>query len=141
MNRVLDRLSREPVLGFGAIALSITAWAPSWVDTDAKKAALAGILLWLQRTFTTSRKTADENVETAKYVGAVEHQAVVTAAQLIANAEPSPPSPPSPPPPTDAVNQQPPAAQPPAAPAPPPGAAAKRTEGPAHKARPRDADE
>jgi hypothetical protein len=88
MNRVLDRISREPVLGFGAIALSIAAWWPSLVSTDAKKAALAGILLWLQRTFTTSRKTADENVEGAKYVGAVEHQAIATAAQVIAASAP-----------------------------------------------------
>jgi hypothetical protein len=89
MNVVVDRISREPVLAFGAIGLSITAWAPSVVNTDAKKAALAGILLFLQRTFTTSRKTAAENVETAKYVGAVEHQAVATAAQLIASSDPS----------------------------------------------------
>lgn len=96
---LLDRIAREPVLGFGAIGLSITAWAPSLVDNDAKKAAVAGILLWLQRTFSTSKKTAEENVttakadvdtkvEVAKYVGAVEHQAVAAAGQALTPERP-----------------------------------------------------
>lgn len=90
IQRVIDRIAREPVLGLGAAGLSITAWAPTWVDTDAKKAAMAGILLWLQRTFSTSKKTADENVESAKYIGAVEHQNVANAAKMIAAADVQP---------------------------------------------------
>lgn len=96
IRRLIDRIAREPVLGLGAIALSITAWEPGWVDTDAKKAAMAGILLWLQRTFSTSKKTADENVESAKYVGAVEHQNIAHAAQIIAAAPPAPLNQPAP---------------------------------------------
>lgn len=91
---LLDRASREPVLGFGAIGLGITAWWPALVDNDAKKAAVGGILLYLQRIFSTSKKSADENVanatadvdtkiETAKYVGAVEHQAVALGATIL----------------------------------------------------------
>lgn len=83
MNGVLDRISREPVLGFGAIGLAITAWVPSWVNGDAKKAAVAGILLWLQRTFSTSKKSADEGLESSKYIGAIEHAAVTAAGQAL----------------------------------------------------------
>lgn len=86
IRRLIDRIAREPVLGFGAVALSITAWAPGWVDTDAKKAAMAGILIWLQRTFSTSKKTADEQTESAKYIGAVQHQAIASAGREIALA-------------------------------------------------------
>lgn len=95
LKALYDRASREPVLFFGAVGLSITAWEPAWVATDAKKAAVAGILLYLQRIFSTSKKSADENiaiaqagtgaqVEVAKYVGALEHQATAAAGSLLA---------------------------------------------------------
>lgn len=92
----VDRMTREPVLGFGAVGLSITAWAPALVDNDAKKAAVAGILLYLQRILSVSKKTSEEQVETAKYVGAVEHQAVTNAAKVIGLEQQAPVAPPPP---------------------------------------------
>lgn len=102
---LIDRAAREPVLGFGAVGLSITAWWPQFVDNDAKKAAVTGILLFLQRIFSSSKKTAEEQVgaakaeaqqakvdakadveqqvEVAKYVGAVEHQATAIAGRVL----------------------------------------------------------
>lgn len=94
MKGLFDRLSREPVLGFAAVGLAITAWLPQWVDNDAKKLAMAGIIAWLQRTFSKSKKTAEEDEEAAKYVGAVEHQAVVSAGTIIARTKPAAPKPP-----------------------------------------------
>lgn len=62
---LLERLAREPVLFFGAVGLSITAWLPDLVDTDAETAAVAAILLFLQRAFSTSKRTVEEKVDQA----------------------------------------------------------------------------
>lgn len=72
LSKILDRLAREPVLFFGLFGLYITAYQEQLVDTDAKKAFVAAAVLWAQRTFSTSKRTADENVEVGKYVGALE---------------------------------------------------------------------
>lgn len=81
-----DSLSREPVLGFGAAGLAITAWGPStWTDTDAKKAALAAVILFFQRAWSKSTKAVAEQVEVAAYTGAVEHQATALAGRLLRN--------------------------------------------------------
>lgn len=106
---LFDRAAREPVLFFGAVGLSITAWAPQLIDTDAKKAAMAGIILYLQRVFSSSKKAAEEQlaaaksdvaeqVATAKYVGAVENHATVLAGRIlsrpvrVAAPDPEPPA-------------------------------------------------
>lgn len=73
--KLLDRFGREPVMFFGAAGLAITAWAPDAVDTDAKKAALAAIILWLQRSFSTSKRTHEEQVDVARYAGQIEGEA------------------------------------------------------------------
>lgn len=75
---------REPVLGFGLVGLVVAAYAPALIDDDAKKAFVAGLVLFLQRAFSTPTTVAAQNVEVGKYVGAVEHQAVATAAQVYA---------------------------------------------------------
>lgn len=70
MKTVLDRISREPVL-LGAAALATFEAAAPGAST-AWKLAIAAWIAYLQRTFSTSKRTADENVEVARYVGAVE---------------------------------------------------------------------
>lgn len=78
-----DGIVREAVLFWGAVALSITAWRPEWVDNDAKKAAVVGITLFLQRAFTTSKRNANMMADVAAYNGALEHQAVTQASRII----------------------------------------------------------
>lgn len=82
----LERLAREPVLLFGAVGLSITAWAPSLVDTDPEKAAVAAILLFLQRAFSTSKRTVEETVDQAR--SAARDGALADVASLKAPAKP-----------------------------------------------------
>lgn len=82
---LLDKVQRYPVLFFGAAA----AWVKLWchVETgDGVDIALTATVLWLQSAFSLSKKTADEQVEGAKYVGAVEHQAVAQAGQALTAA-------------------------------------------------------
>lgn len=94
-----DRIQRYPVLFFGAAA----AWAKSKLHIEtgtADDAALTATVLWLQSAWSVSKKTAEErvdaakadaadkasqatvDVDAAKYVGALEHQAVTLAAQV-----------------------------------------------------------
>lgn len=80
LSKVKDRMLREPVLGFGLIGLFVAAYAPELVDTAPEQAFVAGVVLYLQRIFSTPTKTAEENVEAAKYVGAVEQQAGIPPA-------------------------------------------------------------
>lgn len=77
-----DKVQRYPVLFFGAVAAWIKVW---WrIDTGSgSDLALTATVLWLQSAFSLSKKTADEQAEGAKYVGAVEHQAVVAAGQAL----------------------------------------------------------
>lgn len=88
---IVDRLvKREPVLFFGAIGLWIgVAWD---IDPDSRAGlALAGTILLFQRAYTESKAVAEENVEQAKYVGAVENQAVTNAGIVLAQSEPTRP--------------------------------------------------
>lgn len=72
---VIDRLiRREPVLFFGGIGLWITA-ATDWDVTSGEGIALTGTVLLFQRAYSTSKASAEENVEIAKWVGAVEEKA------------------------------------------------------------------
>lgn len=94
---VFDRIQRYPVLFFGAVG----AWIKSKAHIDTgggDDLALTATILWLQSAFSLSKKTAEENVaavqaqvdmpvEVAKYVGAVEHQAVAAAGQAIAEPQ------------------------------------------------------
>jgi len=75
-----QRAIREPVLLFGAIGASIAAWMPQLVDTDLEKAAVAAILIYLQRTFSTSKAGAQDQVATAAQ--AARHEALADVASL-----------------------------------------------------------
>lgn len=82
--KIIDRLvKREPVLFFGFLGLVIG--AASDVDPASKWGVViaAGVTLF-QRAWSTSKVTAEENVEIAKAVGAVEHQATALAGRLAA---------------------------------------------------------
>lgn len=81
-----SRLIREPVLLFGAIAASIAAWLPQLVDTDLEKAAVAAILLYLQRSFSTSKANLDDQVNAAQ--DAARDKALADVASLKAPAKP-----------------------------------------------------
>lgn len=63
--RIGQRMMREPVLLFGAVGAAVAAWLPQLVDTDLEKAAVAAILLYLQRTFSTSKANAADQVSAA----------------------------------------------------------------------------
>lgn len=93
MNVLLDRLAREPVLIGGAVYATLEAAYPD--ASPAVKLAWTAWITLAQHMFSTSKRTAEENVEGAKYVGAVEHQAVALAGQV--TAEPDPPTPAKPP--------------------------------------------
>ncbi len=70
MTGVLDRIRREPVyLGAAVLATFEAAW-PS-APTGVKLAAGAWVAFG-QRAFSTAKATAEERVEVARYVGAVE---------------------------------------------------------------------
>lgn len=73
--KIVDRFAREPVLFFGAIEAYLLGFHEDVFNTDLKKGFLTAAMLWLMRTFSTSKRTADENVEVAKWVGAVEVRA------------------------------------------------------------------
>jgi len=86
-----DRVSREPVLVGAAVQAQLLASFPNW--SPAARLAVGAWIALFQRGFSTSKKTADENVDTAKaevatkveeakYVGAVEHQALALAARV-----------------------------------------------------------
>lgn len=93
VNGLGDRIQRYPVLFWGAVASLVR--AKSHIEVGSVDDLwITGFALFLQSAYSTSKKTADENVEaakanvdeqveTAKYVGAVEHQAVATAAQVL----------------------------------------------------------
>lgn len=84
---VIERLvKREPVLFFGVIGLWATA---TWeIEPDSRVGlALAGTVLLFQRAYTEAKVTSEEKVEEAKYVGAVENQAITSAGAEIARVE------------------------------------------------------
>lgn len=101
-----DRIQRYPVLFWGAVASVARAKAHIEIGS-ADDLWLTGFALFLQSAYSVSKKTADERVasagledpavqariaeneEVAKYVGAVEHQAVAAAG--VALAEPTRP--------------------------------------------------
>ena len=87
IKKLLDRILREPVLVFAAIQAQILVLWPSM--SDGGRLALAAWVALFQRALSTSRRSADEGVETAKYVGAVEHQATALAGQLGAALAPA----------------------------------------------------
>lgn len=96
-----DRIQRYPVLFWGAVASLARAKAHIEIGS-ADDLWLTGFALFLQSAYSVSKKTADERVanaamedpavqervaekvEEAKYVGAVEHQAVVSAGAALA---------------------------------------------------------
>lgn len=69
--KLADRFAREPVLFFGALEAYLLGFTDIF-NTDLRKGFLTAATLWLTRTFSTSKRTADENVEVGKWVGAVE---------------------------------------------------------------------
>lgn len=72
LRKLIDRLvRREPVLFFGAIGLWITA-VTNITDDSRAGVALAATVLLFQRAFSTSKATAEENAEVARYAGALE---------------------------------------------------------------------
>lgn len=77
-----DRISRYPVLFFGAVSAWIVAIWHVKPDTPVGF-ALGATVLFLQNAFSVSKKTADENAQGAAYVGAIEHQNVALAARAL----------------------------------------------------------
>lgn len=87
LRSLLDRVQRYPVLFFGAVG----AWIKAKVNIEtggADDLALTATILWLQSAFSLSKKTAEEQVEGAKYIGAVENQATSLAHNVIKNTRP-----------------------------------------------------
>lgn len=80
MSGLWARLAREPVLAGAAVIATLEAAVPD-LSPGWKLAAGAWVALF-QRALSTPKAAADERVEVAKYVGAVEHQATVLAAQI-----------------------------------------------------------
>lgn len=91
MMGLLARVGREPVLTGAAVAATLEAALPN-MGAGWKLAVGAWVALY-QRAYSTPKATADEReaaakattvdeVEGAKYVGALEHQATVLAAQV-----------------------------------------------------------
>jgi hypothetical protein len=90
VTKLSSLITREPVVFFGAVLATFEAAFPD--VSPAVKLAAAGWCTWLQRMFSTPKAKADTAVEVAKYVGAVEHQAVVSAgAALNAPSQPERP--------------------------------------------------
>ena len=75
IHRLIDRLiTREPVVFWSVVGL----WVGITFDVDPESRAglaIAATVILFQRAFSESKKTSDENVEAAKYVGAVEKEA------------------------------------------------------------------
>lgn len=71
-SKVWDRFAREPVLFWGAVG----AWAAVIIEGahPLTQAATAATILWLQRAFSISKRSHEEEVEVSKYVGSVEEQ-------------------------------------------------------------------
>lgn len=70
MKLVWERITREPVLLGAAVLATVEATAPE-MSTAGKLAVTAWVSLF-QRALSTPTVTAKEQVETAKWVGAVE---------------------------------------------------------------------
>lgn len=68
MKKLLDLLVREPVLAGGAVLGWIAVLHPSQIVM----AATVSTVTWIQRLASKSKKTAAEDVEVARYVGALE---------------------------------------------------------------------
>lgn len=75
------RLIREPVLLFGAMGAVIAAWLPFLVDTEVETAAVAAVLLWLQRSFSTSKANAADQIADASEKARAEALADVASLQ------------------------------------------------------------
>lgn len=80
--KLWDRVSREPVLIGAAVQAQLLASFPDW--SPAARLAVGAWVALFQRGASTSKRTAAESVETAKFVGAIEHAAVSTAGQVLA---------------------------------------------------------
>ena len=74
IKKVYDRALREPVLLFGLVPLYLAAEQPQLIDTDLKVAFWAGVTLYFQRIFSTSKIADREGNEVAKFIGAVEER-------------------------------------------------------------------
>lgn len=81
MSKLAPIITREPVLFFGAILATFEATLPN--AAPVVKVAAAAWATYLQRMFSIPTSKADQRVEEAKYVGAVEHQAMTAAGQAI----------------------------------------------------------
>lgn len=88
--RFFDGISRYPVLFFGALYKFITAKAH--IETGSVDDIwLTALMLYLQSAYSVSKKTADEQIEGSKYVGAVEQQNVMHAQEIIKRTTPRKP--------------------------------------------------
>lgn len=78
MKTLYKILAKEPVL-LGAAAIAVfTAAAPN--ASAAWNAAAVAVVAWIVRTLSTPTSKVAARVEEAKYVGAVEHQALAALA-------------------------------------------------------------
>lgn len=72
VQKIVDRLvKREPVLFFGAVGAWVAVASGVKADSPAG-VALAGTILLFQRAYSTSKATAEENADIARYAGALE---------------------------------------------------------------------
>lgn len=88
MRRLLDVIAREPVYLGGAVLSTVAIANPS----PLVMASAVAWVTWAQRLASKSKRTAGEDVEIARYVGAVEGR----AALLPHDPEPTTGSPPPP---------------------------------------------
>lgn len=69
-----DRVLREPVLLFGLIPLYLAAFQEQMINDELEVAFWAGVTLYLQRTFSTSKIADQEGNEVSRFIGAVEER-------------------------------------------------------------------